>query len=280
MHTGFHIDRAARLLAGVVLLTAAAAKLYGIHVSSVSAVGWLSQPAVQLAVSAWEVALGLWLVSGRSPRGAVRAAIGTFGAFAAVSLWLGLTGVAQCGCLGAIPANPWGVFALDVGLLVLLSVSSKHRHEVYASAPAERLSPVVGSILVAGLLLTASAAVGVVRYGSVHAALLRLQDYDVTLNDAYVDFGTVAAGQTVERTVVVRNWSDDTIRVVGAPRNCLLSVRTSLSLDVPPGERRDVTLEMHVPDASEGALTVRTALWTDSAQAPSLPYRVGCRVGG
>jgi hypothetical protein len=102
----------------------------------------------------------------------------------------------------------------------------------------------------------------------------------VTLDGAYIDFGTVAVGQTIERTVAVRNWSDDTIRVVGAPRNCLFSIRTDFPLDIPPGESRIITVEMRVPDASEGALTVQSVLWTDSAKAPSLPYRVGCRVRG
>jgi hypothetical protein len=272
--------RTARAVAGVILLTAAAAKLYGLHVSSVSEVGWLSQPSVQWTVSVWEVALGLWLVSGRSPRGAVRAAMWTFGTFAVVSLWLGLNGVAQCGCLGAVPANPWGVFVLDSCLLALLFTASKLHPESRPQPHELRLSPIAGSVLVAGILIAASAAFGIVRYGSVHAALLRLQDYDVTLDDAYIDFGTVAVGQTVDRTVVVRNWSDKTIRVVGAPRNCsLVSIRTDLPLDVPPGERRNVILEMSASNASEGVLTIQTALWTDSAKARSLPYRVGCRVG-
>ncbi|MFO0811471.1 MAG: hypothetical protein U0746_22815 [Gemmataceae bacterium] len=133
-------------------------------------------------------------------------------------------------------------------------------------------------MLVAGILLTSLAAFGIVRYGSVHTALLRLQDYDVTLDDAYIDFGTAAAGQTIERIVVVRNWSGSTVRVVGWPRTCPLSVRSNLPLEIPPGESRPVTVEMRVLDATDGVLTIDTALWTDSAKAPSLPYRVGCRV--
>src|SRR2546430_18504 len=117
MHSHLRFLGAVRAVAGVVLLTAATAKLYGLHVSGVSEVGWLSQPSVQWSVSAWEVALGLWLVSGFSPHNAGRVATWTFAAFAAVSFWLGLNGVAQCGCLGAIPANPWGVFVLDSCLL-------------------------------------------------------------------------------------------------------------------------------------------------------------------
>ncbi|MFO0811472.1 MAG: hypothetical protein U0746_22820 [Gemmataceae bacterium] len=121
----FRFDRAAPAVAGAMLLTAAVAKLYGVHVSAVSEVGWLSQPSVQLGGSLWETVLGLWLISGRSPRGAVRVAMWTFGAFAAISLWLGLSGVSKCGCLGAIPANPWGVFLLDSCLLALLFANSK-----------------------------------------------------------------------------------------------------------------------------------------------------------
>src|SRR5947207_6620294 len=87
-----------RVLLGVLLLTAAGLKLYGLNVTALPRVGWFSTPRVQVAVVAWELVLGFWLLSGSYRAGAWLAAIGTFLIFAGVSGYFGWTGVASCGC--------------------------------------------------------------------------------------------------------------------------------------------------------------------------------------
>src|SRR5687768_17088784 len=114
MRRGFEVVR--RLL-GALLLIAAGLKLYGLNVSALPRVGWFAGPQVQLAAAAWELVLGLWLLSGSARAGAWLASVGTFSAFAAVSAYFGWIGVASCGCFGVIRASPWSAFGVDVAVL-------------------------------------------------------------------------------------------------------------------------------------------------------------------
>jgi len=58
---GFEVVR--RVL-GVLLPVAAGLKLYGLNVTALPRVGWFAGPQVQVAAAAWELVLGLWLLSG------------------------------------------------------------------------------------------------------------------------------------------------------------------------------------------------------------------------
>lgn len=63
------INRSARsvaVLIGGLLLVAASLKLYGMTVSPLPSVGWMSLPVVQFAVVVWELLLGIWLISNLS----------------------------------------------------------------------------------------------------------------------------------------------------------------------------------------------------------------------
>lgn len=99
---------------GLLLIAAAGLKLYGLRVSAMPHLGWFSQPWVQLAAAEWELILGLWLLSGSHPQASWFAALVTFVAFAGVSAYLGFSGVASCGCLGAVQASPWSAFGIDL----------------------------------------------------------------------------------------------------------------------------------------------------------------------
>ncbi|MBX9582185.1 MAG: hypothetical protein K2X87_17915 [Gemmataceae bacterium] len=112
-----------RVLLGGLLIVAAGLKLYGLSVSAVPAVGWFAVPWVQLVAAEWELVLGLWLLAGACPLAAWAAAVGTFLTFAGVSSYLGWSGVASCGCFGAIPVSPWWAFGIDGAALTLLIAS-------------------------------------------------------------------------------------------------------------------------------------------------------------
>jgi hypothetical protein len=102
---------------GVLLLIAAALKADGAAVAPVSATGWFSAAWFQIALIFAEVALGLWLMSGRAPLGAWALALVLFGAFTLFSGYQGLTAQPSCGCFGRVTVSPWYAFGLDIFVL-------------------------------------------------------------------------------------------------------------------------------------------------------------------
>lgn len=97
--------RIVQLSLGGLLLTAAGLKLYGQSVSAVPSVGWFATPSVQLATVLWEIGLGLSLLVGSGRAVVWLLSVSTFAIFAGVSGYLGLQGVANCGCFGVIKAT-------------------------------------------------------------------------------------------------------------------------------------------------------------------------------
>lgn len=124
-----------RAAVGGLLVTAAGLKLAGLAGSAVPAAGWYAQPWVQAAAAGWELVLGAWLLGGFAPRVAWAAAVLTFLGFAAVSASLGLTGVARCGCLGAVKSSPWVAFGIDVAALALLAAGRPRAGEPTPTRP-------------------------------------------------------------------------------------------------------------------------------------------------
>jgi hypothetical protein len=191
----------ARVFLGLTLLTTAGLKLYGLNVTALPRVGWFATPQVQVVTAEWELVLGLWLLSGAYQVGAWLAAVGTFAAFAAVSGYFGWTGVASCGCFGAIHASPWTAFGVDVAALVLLAVA---RPDFRAGV----LRPSAGAAIIpigAAAILVVFTGIGSAIFGSPHATLAHLRGDVLTVSSGYVDFGTGTAGQIVDRSVEVQN---------------------------------------------------------------------------
>lgn len=114
-----------RVVLGILLLAAAALKIYGWSVSTVPPVGWFSTPSIQAMAVGWELLLSVWLLSGVALAGSWLAAIVTFVLLASISGYLGWIGQATCNCFGTIHASPWHAFAVDLAaLLMLLSAGS------------------------------------------------------------------------------------------------------------------------------------------------------------
>ena len=98
-----------RLIGGLILF---AAVMRGVQAlgSPTSAPGLLSLPSIPAVTIAWEIFLGLWLISGALPKAARRIAIGCFSVFACYTLYEALAGKADCGCLGhRLFQSPCGV---------------------------------------------------------------------------------------------------------------------------------------------------------------------------
>jgi hypothetical protein len=106
-----------RIVVAGVLLIAAGMKFYAAVVESRIFFGQATERWQELALVQFELAMGLWLLSGLRPRASWAAALGCFGLFAAVSFYKALTGETDCGCLGQIAINPWYMASFDVLVL-------------------------------------------------------------------------------------------------------------------------------------------------------------------
>ena len=83
---------------------------------------WSYRPFLILTVE-FELALGIWLLSGLFKKAAWLAAISCFSFFSAITLYNGLSGAESCGCFGSIHVNPWiTLFAIDIPAVIALAV--------------------------------------------------------------------------------------------------------------------------------------------------------------
>jgi hypothetical protein len=262
---------------GLLLLTTAGLKLAGQAVSPFAQYGWLTSPLVQAGAIIWEVLLGLWLLSRHYPWAAWVAAVLTFSLFALISGYLGWIGQAHCGCFGVIRASPWAAFAVDVTALTLLLLARVNRSTVSPAPQGARGVGVAGLLAGAVLILTLLAVGALVRYGSLEAALARLQGLALYA-PTYVDFGVAPAGQEVAQDITVTNGTDTPIRLIGGTSDCSCVTTSSLPLTIPPGERRAVRVILRPPATVTGWFTRRAELWTDCERQPVVRLVVGCRV--
>ena len=210
---------ALRIMLGLLLLITAALKLAGRHISPMPQIGWFGTPMVQLAAAEWEIALAVWLLSGRYQIGAWLAALGTFLSFATVSGYLGAIGQASCGCFGALAASPWYAFGVDVAAILLLVAFRPSLGTLRQSSWTELRRPIltcVGFGLAVVSVLVSFMIAGRLAYGSSAAAIAHLRGQHITVEPAYLDVGTGQPNQLVEARVTVHNWSDHSVRLIGA----------------------------------------------------------------
>jgi Methylamine utilisation protein MauE len=263
-----------RVLLGLLLLTAAGLKLYGLNVTALPRLGWFSAPRVQVAAAAWEVLLGLWLLSGACRGGAWLATVGTFAVFGVVSAYLGWTGEATCACLGAVRASPWLAFAVDATALAALTI-----YRPSLSRQAFELPPRLASgILVSAAALFALAGLSSWIYGSSESALARLRGEVLSAAPEYLQLGEGVPGQVLFAAVNVRNWSDQPVRLIGGSSDCSCVTTTDLPLTVPPGESRAVTVALKIPRAGRGSLSRAAEIWTDQPKQRTIRLALCCQV--
>jgi thiol-disulfide isomerase/thioredoxin len=108
---------------GLLLLTAAVLKGHELLTVPVANKGlWTWRPFLIFQVE-FELALGIWLLSGVFKRLAWLAALACFSLFSCVTLYKGLSGAASCGCFGRVHVNPWiTLTAIDLPAVVSLSL--------------------------------------------------------------------------------------------------------------------------------------------------------------
>ena len=114
--------RGTPLLVGLLLLGAALLK--GQQLVTKSGPGssfWTSRLVLSAAV-AFELLLGMWVLSGIRAGWARLVALASFGLFLAVSLHRALSGETSCGCLGKLSVSPWLSATVDLAGLAGLTL--------------------------------------------------------------------------------------------------------------------------------------------------------------
>lgn len=234
---------------GLLLLIAAGLKIYGFGVDPVARSGIFSTPAFQFLVITFELALGVWLVSGRQLLGAWLAVLVTFSAFAAVSFYQGWIGQASCGCLGnKVTVSPWVMFAVDSAAVIALLTFRpcltplwENRGRVATAA----IWVVTGYVLILSLL----AGIAYLQFGSVDFALARLRSDRVSVQPSLVNVGEGVPGEIREVRVELTNRTEKSIRILGGTSDCSCSVLGDLPITIPPGEGRNITLGVRLQDS-------------------------------
>ena len=241
--------RPVALTCGLVLLTAAALKLYGLRVSPFAQYGWLLTPLVQSLALVWEVLLGVWLLTGSSRFLSWLAAIATFLVFGCVSGYLGIIGQAKCGCFGTIEATPWHAFSVDALALAALVVFRPGASESDAT---HNKRPVLAG-RAAGVAIGAAVLVGVAGVfailfcGGMDAALARLRGERISATPTVVDVGPVAPFELREQSILLVNRTDQPIRIVGANLGCMCALTSQLPIALAPNGQTNVGLRIRGP---------------------------------
>lgn len=261
----------AAVACGSVLLVAAVLKLVGWNVSPFAQYGWLLSPTVQSFAVIWEVLLGVWLLSRKSPFLSWLATVLTFTTFAVVSGYLGIIGQANCGCFGVIKASPWAAFAVDVAALVLLALG----RPLVAN-----WAEVVGSLKWVGgvaALVVVVAAGGTLACGSLDAALASLRGQSLVVSPV-VDFGSGKPGDVLSSQVTVRNYSGKTVRLVGGTSSCSCTATDEMPISIDPGDEVVVNVRLRIPSGQPGLMNQQIVLFSDDPRQPRIDLRVVCRI--
>jgi len=141
---------AVRVLLGVVLLAASAAKGYELTTEPIVETGWLSARWLRIAVVELELVLGLWLLTGLCPRQSWLAALGCFTVFLGVALLQASENKSSCCCFGRVlPTSPKIMLACDLAALIALV---KWQPGERPLLPSSRLFSQVGAIVILALM--------------------------------------------------------------------------------------------------------------------------------
>ncbi len=264
-----------RFILGVVLLLSAGFKAHSLWTDPVPVFGLFTSPRWQVALIELEVLLGLWLVSGLYRRGAWLSAVGAFGALAAVSLYLALSGQPSCGCFGKLEVSPWLSLGLDIIAVGALVRWQTQPTGMLTGVPS--LKPVLVSIAGVALLFVASFSGLYLIDPSPEAALAYLRGESMTVEPSVVDVGDGTRGEVRLFPVRVRNHTSRSICVIGGRVGCRCITTDELPVTVPPKAVCSFRCEFEFRGAA-GKFQHSFVLLTDDENQPEVISRIGGRV--
>lgn len=265
--------RAITTAVALLLLTTAALKVYGLSATSPVNSSLWSDGRVRLATILWEMTLGLWLLSGVRPTAAWLAAVSTFLGFAAVSATLGVSGAPSCGCLGAVKANPWWMFGVDVAVLALLLYRRPALADLWGVRDVRWGQSVLLPASCAAALFLVAGGVALARHGSVEAAVAHARDELVVARHQAFDFGAAPPNTVHEGVVEIVNYSVRPVRVFGGSTGCGYDMLADCPADIPAGGVVPLRVRVIVP-ARPGEYRFAATFWVSGYTDSTHPISV------
>jgi uncharacterized membrane protein YphA (DoxX/SURF4 family) len=270
---------AVRLVLGLVLLGAAALKLFsfGDDPGFVSRVGLFADPLWRMAAIEIEAVLGLWLLTGLFPRLLWWSALFCFGVLAGTSSYLGVVGQPSCGCFGAkLPLSPWYAFALDSFALASLVVFRPAR--VLRIDRAERRRILAAIAISAGAVVVLACG-SICAYGSIGEAVLHLRGEAVTVDPPLSDVGEAHGFEERSAAIQLTNHTDHPVRVFGASATCSCVAWDDLPVVIPPHGDQSITIRLSLHGLPRDIQQSFT-LFTDEKSQPQVYGEVIGRLSG
>jgi hypothetical protein len=260
-----------RSFLGVLLLTAAALKIYGLWSGTSPEEGPLATPQLQIATIEIEVILGLWMLSGQWAIAAWVAAVAWFAVLAVASLYMGLEGQADCGCLGPkVHVSPWWMFGFHLAAVGALAASRPRNANVNATST--RIAPVIRVMAGTALLVALIAGGFLFATDDPESALALLRGDCVTVEPAISQLGEGHRGEFRTFAIELRNYSDRPCCVFGGTTNCQCISSNDLPATIPAHGTRQLHVIarfsgasgqflrrfiLHVDDGEDGVVVAR-----------------------
>lgn len=226
-----------------------------------------------IATLIFELLLGVWLVSGRSPGAAWVASFVTFVGFTALSLVNAWNRVECCGCFGDAEIPAWWIVRLDVAVLIVLGLAKPS------------VTWRVGLLGVATLiLLSLVSTTGVAAWlssstGSADIGWASLRGRSVVSETLMLDFGERPGGAFSTTDMTVINRGQQSMTLLGMKTDCSMSTASDFPMTLAPGESAVIRAALKFP-ADPGHTTRLGMIYVDAPGHPPITFRLCGRSAG
>ncbi|MFT3881507.1 MAG: DUF1573 domain-containing protein [Gemmatales bacterium] len=253
------------------MLLTAALKVHGLILDPYGQDNFLALPWLQVLTIEVEVLLGLWLLSGIKPALAWWTTLALFVVLTVISFTLAWQGQASCGCFGKVEVNPWYTFFFDmaiVAVMVLLPLVSPVRKIIGEQQEVTTAHSLVNSAIFQ-ITSTTLVIVGLVVLGftlftkNPWATLARLRGETLSVQPAVTQVGEGSQGESRVFQVILQNYSEKPIRVVGGTTSCTCVATADLPLTIPAGENKTINVKINF-SGSLGKFLHHFVLYSDA----------------
>lgn len=265
------LTTSARVAIGLLFLMTAGLKAYGLFVDPLESELHGIRSSVQLIAVEIELLLGMCLVSGYGRRWSLRFAVTFFviaAAVAARQVWDRQT---SCACFGRFEVNPAFTLALDLLVLLILTVLLRALPRGSQDYPrregrGDLILGVAVPVITTVLLVTASGLLGVVDY---HKWILRLRGDLLEISPRVSDLGTHVRDQKVTTQIEVWNHGAKNVRIQGGQASCGCVAYDGLPAVIPPGGSVKLPISVKMR-GGYGSFRARYVLFTNLPEQPEL----------